>query len=95
MWDNNRNRELYVLDEDGVEQFLPNTNDVEVAREFWRYGFILILKSISNVILISLSNLIYKSKRIKLKFVLQQELLRLQAMPRVLFDVRATYLLSM
>lgn len=36
MWDDDRRKELYVLDEDGVEKYLPNLNDVEVAREFWR-----------------------------------------------------------
>lgn len=37
MWDNNRSTELYILDQDGVEEYLPNFNDVQLARDFWKY----------------------------------------------------------
>ena len=36
MWDNNRQTELFVLDQDGIEEYLPRLNDVRLARDFWR-----------------------------------------------------------
>ena len=36
MWDNDKNKELFVLDIDGVEEYLPNLNNVELARDFWK-----------------------------------------------------------
>lgn len=36
MWDNNRRTELFVLDVDGVEEYLPNLNNVELAKSFWK-----------------------------------------------------------
>ena len=41
MWDgvNQPSSELYLLDKDGVEQFLPNTNvaNLNLLSEFWKY----------------------------------------------------------
>jgi hypothetical protein len=38
LWDNNKslNNELFVLDKDGINEFLTNLNDVRKARNFWR-----------------------------------------------------------
>jgi len=38
MWDDNQSNELYILDVDGVEEYLPNLNNVEKARDFWKYN---------------------------------------------------------
>jgi hypothetical protein len=36
MWDNSRQTELFVLDVDGVEEYLPNLGNVALAEEFWK-----------------------------------------------------------
>ena len=36
MWNNDRKNELFVLDRDGVEHYLPNLRDVSLARDFWK-----------------------------------------------------------
>lgn len=40
MWDSNSQRELYVLDKDGNEEYLTNTNETLIKiKEFWQYIF--------------------------------------------------------
>lgn len=36
MWDGSQSTELYIMDQDGVEEYLPNAQNVEIARDFWK-----------------------------------------------------------
>lgn len=38
MWDNKRDKELFILDIDGVEDYLQgfSQNSVQMARDFWK-----------------------------------------------------------
>ncbi len=39
MWDNDKseNKELYVLDKNGYDSYLPNLNNITLAESFWKY----------------------------------------------------------
>jgi hypothetical protein len=36
MWDGDQNKELYVLDKNGIEHYLPAQSNVDVLAEFWK-----------------------------------------------------------